>query len=481
MGKGSAPDVPMHPKKSLQLYPRPDNVYTHKSSLNFDLMRTRIFLDRKGTHTDVYVWLAHALIAVAVATIAWALAGLEDWFVGGRARIVQSLLDKHEGSSITAWLFYAASAILFVLTASILTIFVGPGANGSGIAEIMGLLNGINYPGAIGFRTLLVKAVGTLLAVCGGLCIGKEGPLAHIGANVGTIACHLPFQRFKCLRNDVIKRQLIAAGASAGVSAAFGAPIGGALFSYEISKPNTFWTFSMLWRVFFASSLATFLLSIYSSLAEGTTFSLTDSAALKFGKLEDQESSLLDLPAAIVIGIVCGGLGAFFIFVNVNLAMIRKRLIKTPALKLLEACAFAFLTSGLFFGIVQWRSNTCHNYLEGTNKEEVFKFRCEGRSYNPLGTLIFNTEGGTIRYLLSYPVVLKQDKAGITDPSISPIPPTDIVLYFLSWYFLTITTYGVWVPAGLFLPGILIGCSVGIMYFDVMIYGFDFNVNQLGG
>ena len=142
MGKGSAPDVPMHPKKSLQLYPRPDNVYTHKSSLNFDLMRTRIFLDRKGTHTDVYVWLAHALIAIAVATIAWALAGLEDWFVGGRARIVQSLLDKHEGSSITAWLFYAASAILFVLTASILTIFVGPGANGSGIAEIMGLLNG---------------------------------------------------------------------------------------------------------------------------------------------------------------------------------------------------------------------------------------------------------------------------------------------------------------------------------------------------
>jgi chloride channel 7 len=60
----------------------------------------------------------------------------------------------------------------------------------------------------------------------------------------------------------VSKRQLIAAGAACGVSVAFGAPIGGALFSYEISKPNTFWTFSMLWRVFTATSISTFVLSI---------------------------------------------------------------------------------------------------------------------------------------------------------------------------------------------------------------------------
>lgn len=81
----------------------------------------------------------------------------------------------------------------------------------------------------------------------------------------------------------------------------------------------------MLWRVFFASSLATFLLSMYSSLGQGTAFSLTDSAALKFGTLDDHESSLLDLPAAVVIGIICGLLGALFIHVNVNLAIIRKR------------------------------------------------------------------------------------------------------------------------------------------------------------
>ena len=58
----------------------------------------------------------------------------------------------------------------------------------------MGLLNGINHENAIGFRTLLVKCFGTLFAVCGGLCIGKEGPLVHIGANVGVMLCYLPFK-----------------------------------------------------------------------------------------------------------------------------------------------------------------------------------------------------------------------------------------------------------------------------------------------
>ena len=188
MGKGGAHDVPMHPMRSLALYPRPDNVYTHKSSLNFDTMRTRIFLERKGTNQDVYVWLAHGVIGTVVATIAWAIAGCEDWFVETRAHTVQKLLDNDPNTAVPAWLFYCAWALCFVLAACFLTIYVGPGANGSGVAEIMGLLNGINYPLAIGFRTLLVKCVGTLFAVTGGLTIGKEGPLAHIGANVGAIS-----------------------------------------------------------------------------------------------------------------------------------------------------------------------------------------------------------------------------------------------------------------------------------------------------
>ena len=38
-----------------------------------------------------------------------------------------------------------------------------------------------------------------------------------------------------------------------------------------------------------------------------------------------------------------------------------------------------------------------------------------------------------------------------------------LMVHFLVWYLMTIVTYGTAVPAGLFLPGILIGCSLGRM------------------
>ena len=53
------------------------------------------------------------------------------------------------------------------------------------------------------------------------------------------------------------------------------------------------------------------------------------------------------------------------------------------------------------------------------------------------------------------------------------MPVADITIYLCVWYTLTIITYGVWVPAGLFLPGILIGCAIGIIYMDVLVYGFN--------
>jgi len=65
-----------------------------------------------------------------------------------------------------------------------MTIYLGPGANGSGIADLMIYINGINYTGFIGWGTLGIKIVCVVMGIAGALCIGKEGPLAHIGAVV---------------------------------------------------------------------------------------------------------------------------------------------------------------------------------------------------------------------------------------------------------------------------------------------------------
>lgn len=76
---------------------------------------------------------------------------------------------------------------------------------------------------------------------------------------------------------------------------------------------------------------------------------------------------------------------------------------------------------------------------------------------------------------MGYPTFLKDEN------NENALPVADIVIYFVVWYGLTIVTYGVWVPAGLFLPGILIGCSIGVIYLDVLVYGFGANVEQIGG
>ena len=71
-----------------------------------------------------------------------------------------------------------------------MTIYIGPGANGSGIADLIAYLNGNQFPGMIGWNTLWIKSFCVILGITGAICIGKEGPLAHIGANVAIVVIY---------------------------------------------------------------------------------------------------------------------------------------------------------------------------------------------------------------------------------------------------------------------------------------------------
>lgn len=173
-----------------------------------------------------------------------------------------------------------------------------------------------------------MKAFGVVFAVAGGIKVGKEGPLAHIGSVVGAVVIYLPLIPNKAFRNDRDKRILVAAGAGVGVSVAFGAPIGGVLFAYEISKANSFWTFGIAWRTFFATSIANFILTILGAAVDGNLENVTNSGLIKFAEIKKNSYNLADIIIFIIIGILGGVLGSLYIFINLNLAKFRKMVLK---------------------------------------------------------------------------------------------------------------------------------------------------------
>ncbi|MDR0897123.1 MAG: ClC family H(+)/Cl(-) exchange transporter [Oscillospiraceae bacterium] len=97
---------------------------------------------------------------------------------------------------------------------------------GSGIPQVKGIIGGhIRSEGWFG--TLWAKFVGGALSIGAGLSLGREGPSIQLGACLGEGVG----QRFA--RTAAERKILIAGGASAGLAAAFNAPLAGVIFAFE--------------------------------------------------------------------------------------------------------------------------------------------------------------------------------------------------------------------------------------------------------
>jgi chloride channel 3/4/5 len=137
-------------------------------------------------------------------------------------------------------------------------------ASGSGIPEIKTILSGFVIPNFLSLRVLVIKAFGAIFAVSTGMCLGKEGPFVHISTCVGYIVGNW-FPKYK--QNGRKMRELLSSACASGLSVAFGAPIGGVLFSYE--EISTYFPRKVLWRAFLCSLFASIVLKALNPTGTG--------------------------------------------------------------------------------------------------------------------------------------------------------------------------------------------------------------------
>lgn len=144
-------------------------------------------------------------------------------------------------------LWFIAIIIGFIAVAVIAGYFVKqyPHVGGSGIPEVKLQLQGklsLQW-----FPILWRKLIGGILVIGTGLFLGPEGPSLQLGSTIGQGVAQ------GCKQNKLKTRILLATGASSGLSAAFGAPLSGALFVLE----EVFHNFSpLVWMNALAGAIA---------------------------------------------------------------------------------------------------------------------------------------------------------------------------------------------------------------------------------
>ncbi len=99
--------------------------------------------------------------------------------------------------------------------------------SGSGIPQLEGILKGHFKNRKSWLHTLCSKFLGGTLAIAGGLSLGREGPSIQLGA------CAAEGLGKKIGKGRLERKILMASGASAGLAAAFNAPMAGVIFALE--------------------------------------------------------------------------------------------------------------------------------------------------------------------------------------------------------------------------------------------------------
>lgn len=253
-------------------------------------------------------WVFLALLGMSMALISFAM----DYGIAMclRARLwLYRDIGENMALQYIAWVSFPLVLILF---SSGFTHIVAPQAIGSGIPELKTILRGVVLKEYLTLRTLISKIVGLTTSLGSGMPLGKVGPFVHISSVMAALMSKI----FTSLggvvyENEGRNHELLAAACAVGVACCFAAPVGGVLFSIEAT--TAYFAVRNYWRGFFA---AVFGALVFRLLAVWFTDEETLTSLFRTNFRLEVPFDLQELFAFVVLGVLCGLLGAAFVLLH---------------------------------------------------------------------------------------------------------------------------------------------------------------------
>jgi len=252
-------------------------------------------------------WVFLGLLGVIMALVSFLMDYTISMCNNARLWLVKDLVSNIY-LQFVAWV---SLPVFLVLFSTGFVHVVAPQAIGSGIPEMKTILRGVVLKEYLTFRTLVAKVVGLTATLGSGMPLGKEGPFVHIASIVATLLTKLVTSFQGIYANESRNSEMLEAACAVGVACCFASPIGGVLFSIEVT--SVYFAVRNYWRGFFAAIIGAITFRLLSIVFEDEE---TIVAMFRTGYSMEFPYAPEELLVFIMIGVVCGLGGSLYVYTH---------------------------------------------------------------------------------------------------------------------------------------------------------------------
>uniref|UniRef100_A0A8D3BN84 Chloride channel, voltage-sensitive 1a n=1 Tax=Scophthalmus maximus TaxID=52904 RepID=A0A8D3BN84_SCOMX len=261
-------------------------------------------------------WIFLVLLGITMALVSWTM----DYASAKSLQAYKWIHGELRGNVPLQFLAWVSYPLIFILFSCLFCHLVSPQAIGSGIPELKTILRGVVLKEYLTLKAFVAKVFGLTAALGSGMPVGKEGPFVHIASICAAVLSRFMSFFSGAYQNPYCYTDILTVGCAVGVGCCFGTPLGGVLFSIEVT--STYFAVRNYWRGYFAATFSAFIFRVLSVFNKDA---VTITALFRTNFRMDFPFDLQELPAFAIIGICCGFLGAFFVYLNRQVVLFMRR------------------------------------------------------------------------------------------------------------------------------------------------------------